>query len=422
MDRSIVYPGSIPLDTDILNIQQRTMAAIGALVQATMGTSTFADGLACTQTTVPSLSVTVAQGWLGSLTTLEPNAYGSISADAVTPLMKMGINLAATNLGPMSAPGTAGQSVVYLVQASFSEADTSAVVLPYYNASNPAVPYSGPANAGTSQNTKRAQTVTLQLKQGTAATTGSQTTPAPDSGFTGLYAITIANGAVTVVNANIATVTGAPFLNASAGQGIKPGRLLNIQYFKTAGASTYIPTLGTTSVVVEVQAGGGAGGGAVATGAAQVSLGATGSSGSYARKRITSAFSGVTVTVGAGGTPSAGANGGNGGASSFGAVVSAAGGIGGYAAAATGSSGNFNISSTSAPGLPSNGDLNLSGQVTIATAYIGGISIIPPPAPAPGPFGQTYGASGVGVSNGASASAIAGLAGASGIVVVYEYS
>ena len=46
MDRSIVYPGSIPLDIDVLNIKQRTMKAIGALIHAIMGAGTFVDGLA----------------------------------------------------------------------------------------------------------------------------------------------------------------------------------------------------------------------------------------------------------------------------------------------------------------------------------------------------------------------------------------
>ena len=212
MDRVIVYPGAIPQDTDLLSPQRNAMIALGYLARATLGTSTVVDGLACTQTTVASMSVVVAPGSVTSLTTIDPNAYGSLAADSTDPLVKMGINTASTTLGPMSAPSTAGQSVVYLVQAAFSETDTGSLVLPYYNSSNPSSPYSGPANAGTAQNTKRAQTVTLQLKQGTAATTGSQTTPAPDSGYIGLYAITIANGQSTITSANIATLSTAPFI------------------------------------------------------------------------------------------------------------------------------------------------------------------------------------------------------------------
>lgn len=217
MDRVIVYPGSLPQDTDVLYAAQSTIKALGALLQSTFGTSTFVDGLACTQTTVPSMSVTVGQGWIGSLSTVEATAYGSLSADTSDTLMKMGINITSTTLGPMSAPSTAGQSIVYLVEAQFQEVDTTAVVLPYYNASSPSTPYSGPAGAGTSQYTRRTEICALQLKAGTPATTGSQTTPGADTGWTALYAITIANGATSIVNSNIATVSTAPFIKSKLG-------------------------------------------------------------------------------------------------------------------------------------------------------------------------------------------------------------
>ena len=45
MDRNLVYPGSIPLDTDVLNLNRSTMVAIGYLAQATLGTTTVVDGL-----------------------------------------------------------------------------------------------------------------------------------------------------------------------------------------------------------------------------------------------------------------------------------------------------------------------------------------------------------------------------------------
>ena len=33
MDRNIVYPGSIPLDTDLLTVNRNTMIALGYLAQ-----------------------------------------------------------------------------------------------------------------------------------------------------------------------------------------------------------------------------------------------------------------------------------------------------------------------------------------------------------------------------------------------------
>lgn len=329
MDRNIVYPGSIPLDTDILTVQQNVMKAIGALVQTVMGTSTFADGLACTQTLVPSMSVLIAQGWLGSLQTVDPNAYGSLDADGTTPLMKMGINLAATQLGPLAAPATAGQSVVYLVQAAFSEVDGTPVVLPYYNSANPSQPYTGPNNSGTSQNTKRAQTVTLQLKQGAAATSGSQVTPAPDSGFVGLHAITIANGQTTITAPDISVLPAAPFVQYKI-PSLTPGFSHVITFLSTT--SWTVPD-GVKLIRVKLWAAGGSGGGTI--GSLSAASGAT--AGAYA-EGIYSVTPGqvITVTVGQGGAVVAGAASGNpGGNSSFGAFLSALGGPGGFGANGT---------------------------------------------------------------------------------------
>ena len=116
------------------------------------------------------------------------------------------------------------------------------------------------------------------------------------------------------------------------------GRLIGVQIFTTVGSSTYTPTPGTGSVVVEVQGGGGAGGGTPATSASEVAAGQGGGAGAYAIARVTSGFSGVSVTVGAGGAASSGASGGTGGSSSFGSFVACSGGMGGMSGAATATS------------------------------------------------------------------------------------
>lgn len=216
MDRTIVYPGAIPLDTDILNVQRDAMKAIGFLAQSTIGAGMYADGLACTQTTVPSMSVLIGPGSITAISTLDATAFGSLAADNTDALVKQGINLLSTTLAA-TAPATPGQSINYLVEATFQEQDAVPVVLPYYNSANPAVAYSGPANSGASQNTRRLQTVVVQLKAGTPATTGTQTTPAPDSGYVGLYAVTVSYGATSIVNANIAPLATAPFITTKLG-------------------------------------------------------------------------------------------------------------------------------------------------------------------------------------------------------------
>lgn len=212
MDRVIIYPGSLPQDVDILQPQRNAMIALGFLAQAVFGPTTVCDGLSCTPTAPASMSVNVGPGTIIQNSVVDQNTYGSLAADTSDALVKCGINIATTVLGPFTPPGTAGFSQNFLIQAALSEQDGGATVLPYYNAANPATPYSGPNNSGSSQNTTRTQTVNLQIKAGSAATTGSQTTPAPDSGFVGLWVVTIANGASSLVASNITMYGGAPFV------------------------------------------------------------------------------------------------------------------------------------------------------------------------------------------------------------------
>lgn len=253
MDRTIVYPGAIPLDTDNLAPQRFAEIALGWLTQATMGTDTGVVGLACNPTSPASMTVNVGQGAIWSLGEIDSTDYGSLAADT-SPLMKMGINAesAGTNFA-LTAPGTAGQSIDYLIQASFSETDGTPETLPYLNASNPSQSWSGPNNTGTAQNTQRIQRVSLTLKTGTPATTGSQVAPSADAGAVPLYVVTVANGQTTVTAADIAVASGAPFADfyepdvsaqiASVieGAGLTPDRT------NTAQLTTAIPLLGRYS-------------------------------------------------------------------------------------------------------------------------------------------------------------------------------
>jgi hypothetical protein len=91
MDRIIVYPGAIPLDTDMLNTNRNTMLALHALISATLGTNTAVDGLAVNATVPASMQVTVGQGSLTQYGALDSTAYGSLPADLTDSTMKMGI-------------------------------------------------------------------------------------------------------------------------------------------------------------------------------------------------------------------------------------------------------------------------------------------------------------------------------------------
>lgn len=216
-DRQIVYPGALPADTDILGLQRNLMIAAGYLARATLGTGTVVDGLAISQTTVPSMTVIVGPGAITSLSTVDATAFGSLTSDS-NPLVKIGITEGTTQF-TLTAPTTSGQSINYLIEATLAETDATPVVLPYYNASNPSSPYLGPSNSGVAQNTQRLQRCSLQLKPGVAAAAGTQTTPAVDSGWVGLYVITVNYGQTAITNANLAgaTLAGAPFIAGKLG-------------------------------------------------------------------------------------------------------------------------------------------------------------------------------------------------------------
>ena len=359
MDRNIVYPGSIPLDSDLLSVNRNAMISLGFLAQAMLGTNTVVDGLICQPTSPASMSIVVGPGSIAQLCPIDTLAYGSIPPDPTDLIMKMGINIGSTTFG-LTAPPSVGQSINYLVEAAFQEADNGPVVLPYYNASNPAQSYSGPSNSGTPQNTLRTQRVQLQLKPGLPGNTGSQATPVADSGWTGLYQITVSYGQTQITAGSIAVIPTAPFLTWKL-PSLRPGFASGVQSFTNSGNFT-VPA-GVTQVEVEIW-GGGSGSFASVPGLAS----GGGSGGGYARKLITGLFPGqiVPVTVGAGGAAgsTSGAAAGPGGTSSFGQFVNATGGSLNYLATTAAPE-----NGATPPGIGVGGDVNFVGSAGQAGIY-----------------------------------------------------
>ena len=419
MDRNIVYPGSIPLDTDLLSSNRNAMVALGALMRAVLGTATVVDGLAVAPTVPASMVVAVGPGSITQLATLDAASYGALAADTASALVKMGVNLAASGF-TLAAPTTSGQSITSLIEASFQEADIDPVVLPYYNAANPAMPYLGPGNAGTAQNTRRVQRVQLQLKPGVPATTGTQVAPAADAGWVGLATVTVAYGQTSITGAHIAALYTAPTLGFKLPE-LRPGFATMQAY--TASGSFVVPQ-GVTRLRVRAIGGGGGGGGNTSTGG-----GGGGGGGGYG-EGVYTVVPGQVLAVGVGAAGAAGANnsgsaagnsGGDGGASGFGGFVAAAGGLGGQGAL-SGGEGN------SGPGgTGSGGAVNMGGAAGNA-GFNAGVS----------GYGGRGGAAAAGGGGGASSSGLpsagaapggggaggggnfAGAAGAPGLVIV-EY-
>jgi len=351
MDRNIVYPGSIPLDTDLLAINRNTMVAFGFLMRATLGTELAIDGLICTPTLPISMSVQIGPGSLAQSSVIDATPYGSMGADTDVPLVKMGINITPQYFD-LQSPVTSGCSVNYLIQASLQESDKDLTVLPYYNAANPAQPYSGPANSGSPQATSRTQSVELKLKYGVPSSNGTQLSPLADPEWVGLYIITVSYGQIAITSDNIAVLPTAPFIDWKLPR-LRPGFGSGVQSLLTNG--NFVVPHGISQIEVELW-GGGSGSFASVPGAAS----GGGSGGGYARKRIQDITPGQVINViigsgGAAGRTNAGPA--NGGTTSFGQYVSATGGTLNYLATAV----NPQYGATP-PGIGINGDINLTGS------------------------------------------------------------
>ncbi len=241
MDRLLIYPFEQPQETDLLNAQKFALLGLAQLAAAALGSGPLLQGLACTPGT--GLTVSVAPGQIYQSEVVDATAFSSLAADSRT-VLKQGVVWTPTVLN-CPAPGVAGQSINYLVEVGFLEADIDPVVLPFYDASNPTVPYNGPNGSGVPSNTVRSDECVVQVKAGTAATTGTQTTPAVDAGFIGAYVVTVAYGAASITTGNIAIAGGAPFISAGIGQtfqvcaGNPNGQLAGT----AAAAVTAFPTL-----------------------------------------------------------------------------------------------------------------------------------------------------------------------------------
>ena len=209
MDRQIVYSGQVPQTTDLLNTNRQTMIALAKLCADLFGTSTVISGLGCVPTTPASMSVAVNPGQIYQLANVDGTPYSALPQDTAHSLLKQGILMDAQSF-VLAAPATSGYSQNYLIQAAYLESDVNNVVLPYYNSANPSQAFNGPGGSGNAQPTTRAGQVSLQLVAGTAASTGTQTTPAVTAGYVGLAVITVANGQSTITNASIAPYPNVP--------------------------------------------------------------------------------------------------------------------------------------------------------------------------------------------------------------------
>ena len=211
MDRQIVYPGAIPLETDLLNTNKFAMTGLAKLASAFLGESTWLCGLVCKPSAPASMTVQVGEGQIYSLQHLDGTPYSSLAADNINTILKQGLSLTPC-LFRLDAPAMQGHSINYLIQVAYADTDTGPAVLPYYNAADPAIAFSGPDNSGAPQNTVRSGGCHVSLKAGMAARKGEQISPTPDPGYTAAWVITVDNGAISIDASAIHMAEHAPFL------------------------------------------------------------------------------------------------------------------------------------------------------------------------------------------------------------------
>jgi len=190
------------------------------------GNSTYVNGLACIPSTPPALTVDVEPGQIYSLSETDSTDYGSIPTD-LRLIMQQGILADAITSGT-PAPITIGDSVKYLIEAAFQQADGVQVNRTFLAAPSQLV------------DTQRQGLVSIITKAGVPAPTGTELTPTPDAGYIGLWVITVAYGQTTVTAPDIAVYPSAPFITEKLQDKISQTTADN-RYVKvpTLGAAAY---------------------------------------------------------------------------------------------------------------------------------------------------------------------------------------
>jgi hypothetical protein len=199
VDRAIVYDGEQLNASDVAWTNIFAMTGVGKLAKAVIGAGPSLNDLTCVPTSPASLSVLLNPGEIYSLENVDNSDFGPIPTNTSQQIVKCG-QLLTQQTFALTAPGTAGQSIDYLIQVQYQDSDTDPENRPFFMAS--------PATV----NTIRRGLLSAAVKAGLPATTGTQVPPTPDSGFTGAWVITVANGQTQILSGDIAVYTGAPFL------------------------------------------------------------------------------------------------------------------------------------------------------------------------------------------------------------------
>lgn len=210
--RRIVYTNQVPYESDILATNNYNMTGVSGLSETILGfgigNTTTVRGLACSPIAPPGLSVVVGNGVMYSFEFYDETNYGVIPADTNPrhKLYKQAFNFDNVEL-VTAAPITAGNSVIFLIEAVFQTVDVNDVSRPYFNSADPTLPIFED-NFDT-----RTDRIFFRAKQGNESP--SPVPPTPDAGYIGLYYVLVTHGQTAIVPENItkvSTVEGQPFI------------------------------------------------------------------------------------------------------------------------------------------------------------------------------------------------------------------
>lgn len=256
MDRQTQYAYEVPAETDFLSGSRFAYEALGLLAMDLLGTGALVAGLAAAPTSPQSLNVKIAPGRIYAVQNLEPTAWGlfngvgglAVDTNADHNILKQGI-FRDTTAFACAAPAGGGNSINYLIQAAFSETDALPMVLPFVSATAPYPPI-----APNTLNTVRQDACVISVKAGTPAPTGTQTTPAPDSGCVGLWVVTVANGVTTINSGNISAYSPSSFISETLTQKISQAtgdarylQQVNARIRLQADTTFYVSTTGNNA-------------------------------------------------------------------------------------------------------------------------------------------------------------------------------
>lgn len=238
----------------------------------------------------------------------EATTFGGPGATALpvdpTQVMLQGLmsTSEAASIGPLNAPGTSGQSIIYAVECQVQTADTTSQTVNFV--SSLGVVTSGSANRD------RVDTIYCQSKAGTASS--SPVAPTIDAGYIGVSLVTIAYGESTISSGNITTTTANEFTGfARAGvnnnftvsqtvAGLQDTALSASSFLCSDGSQNLTSTCGILDT-----ANGGTGANSFTSGRCVRSSSATVFA-SAAGDCVTGLTAGTGITVGSGTTPSVG--------------------------------------------------------------------------------------------------------------------